>query len=138
MNIESFIRFFAGVTASIGVLFVLDLLLWKTDIGELESVPLYAVVSASAGISMFVAAFVGAFVARTNFIGPALIIAFGVWYLAGSFLEVVLPKFEPSNPVFFWVTNVGGVLLTVGTGMLGAAFGRRFSMRNATIDSNAA
>jgi hypothetical protein len=92
----------------------------------------------SAAASMFLAAFAGAFVARANFLVPAVVIAVAVWFLAASFMEAVIPQFNQGNTIFYWVTNVGGAFLAVGSGMMGAHFGRRFSKRNAVNDSNAA
>lgn len=132
------VRLLAGIAVSIAVLLVLDLLPWKISTAQYSSAQLYFGLAATAAISMFAAAIAGAIVARSNFVGPAVILAIGVWYLAASFLEAVSRAYDLDNLVPYLVANVGGLTLTIGGAVIGALIGRRIYTPNEDNASNAA
>lgn len=128
-------RLIAGVVVSIGVLLVLDLIPWKSDASQFSSAQLFLVLGATAAISVGVSSFAGAIVARVNFIGPAVLLALGAWYLAGTFVEAVSPSIGLAESTLILVANLSGLALTVGGAIIGASVGRRFCKQNEDNDS---
>lgn len=131
------LRLLAGFVVSLAVLLVFDLVPWKSDAARFSPGELYFVLSMTAAFCLFVATLAGAIVARSSFVGPAVLLAVGVWYLAVSFLEAVSRALDPGDLVPYLVANVGGVTLTIGGAVIGALVGRRFYTPNEDNASNA-
>jgi len=129
MNVTRPIRLLAGVAVSISVILVLDQLEWKIDITRFSTVQAYLLLAGTAAIGMFAASLAGAYVARSKFVGPASVLAIGMWLLAASFLSAVSMAYEPSNLVPYVVANLGGLTLTVGGAILGAILGKNAAVR---------
>ena len=137
-NSTRILRLIIGFAVSIVVLLVLDLISWKTNVSQYSSAQLHFVMAATAAISVLIAALAGAIVARSNFVGPAVFLALGVWYLAVSFLQALDVAYSPSDIVPYLLANVGGLSLTIGGAVIGALLARRFYTPNEDNASNAA
>ncbi len=132
------LRMMLGVAASLAVIFLLDLLPWSIDITDFGINQQYFLLAVTAAIVVFFAAFAGAFVARMNFIGPAILLGILAWTLAISFLEVLSSGYGPDDFISYAVANVGGFAVTIGGSIGGALIGSRLSKQDAgTVSSSA-
>ncbi|MBT8097653.1 MAG: hypothetical protein KJO19_11505 [Woeseia sp.] len=138
MNTVKVVRFVLGVAVSIGVLLVLDLVPWKSDAGQLSPVQLYFVLGAMGAISVGVATFAGAIIARVNFVAPAILLACAAWYLAGSYVQTMASSNGSTESTWILLANLSGLALTFGGAIIGALVGRRLSKENEGNDSIAA
>ena len=124
------LRMVSGIVASLAVFFLLDLFPWKTDISDFAVNQQYFLLVVTAAVVVFLAAFVGAFVARMNFIGPAVLLGILGWTALISFLEAVSPAYSPDDIFRYAVVNVGGLAITIGGSIGGAMFGSRLSKQD--------
>jgi hypothetical protein len=132
------LRMMLGVAASLAVFFLLDLLPWSIDITDFGINQQYFLLAVTAAIVVFLAAFAGAFVARMNFIVPAILLGILGWTLAISFLEVLSSGYGPDDFISHAVANVGGFAITIGGSIGGALIGGRFSKQDASTFSSSA
>lgn len=132
------IRTAIATVASIGVILLLDLIPWKIDTSSFSEVQLYSSLAVSSALGMFIAAFVGALIARATFIVPAVALAIVVGVLANSFVEAV--HVIPGQGDF--TRNIGASIsvfaFAIGGAIIGAMLGRRLSKSNASDAQNAA
>lgn len=120
------LRLIAGIAVSVGILLSLDYLPWSLDVTDFGPVGLLFSLAGMGAVSMFVASAAGAFIARSSFIGPAVLLALCVWYLLISFLRAWSDKSGLGGLVSFWLPGVGSLLIMIGSATLGAWIGRRF------------
>ena len=130
------VRLIAGVLVSIGIVLAGDYLPWSLDVTGFGPYQLFLALAGTGAVIMFVASAAGAIVARSTFVGPAVLLAIGVWYLAVSFLTVWSDGSDSSDAPSL-LASIGGLTLTIGGAVLGAQIGQRFSNRNEGSASNA-
>jgi hypothetical protein len=132
------IRTVIASVASIGVILLLDMIPWKIDTTNLSEGQLYLGLAVTSALAMFIAAFVGALIARANFIVPAVALAIVVGVLANSFVDAV--HFIPGQGDF--ARNIGASLsvfaFAVGGAIIGAMIGGRLFKSNASNAQNVA
>jgi hypothetical protein len=131
------IRVAFGSLASLAVFFALDLLPWKIDITDYSTNALYVFLSITAAMSVFIAAFAGAIVARVNFLGPAFALSVLGWTLVVSFLKAVSAAYNSNDFVPYLVANATGLTIVIGGGVSGALLGQRFAKPVEDVASNA-
>lgn len=127
-----------GIVASLAVFFLLDLFPGNTDISNFGVNQRYFLLAATAAVVVFLAAFAGAFVARMNFIGPAVLLGILGWIAVISFLEDVSFAYGPDDFFPYAVVNFGGLAITIGGSIGGAIFGSRFSKQDSVKGSSSA
>jgi len=121
------VRYVAGASLSFGILWALEYLPWAFDVSDLGPYQLFFTLTGVGAVSLFVASAAGAFVARTNFTGPAVFFAIGVWYLTSSYLSALSHALELSDSVLSLLVRIGGLVLTVCGAVAGALIGRWLS-----------
>ena len=132
------LRMVLGIAASFAVFFLLDFFPWETDISHFGVNQQYFLLAVTAAVVVFLAAFAGAFVARKNFIGPAVLLGILGWTAVISFLEAASSAYSPDNFFPYAVVNVGGLAITIGGSISGAMFGSRFSNQDSGNGSSSA
>ncbi|MDH3338411.1 MAG: hypothetical protein OEM76_11385 [Gammaproteobacteria bacterium] len=132
------IRTAIATVASIGMILLLDTIPWKIDTTNFSEGQLYLGLAVTSALGMFIAAFVGALIARASFIVPAVALAIVVGVLANSFVDAV--DFIPGQGDF--AQNIGASFsifaFAVGGAIIGAMLGGRLSKSNASNAQNVA
>jgi len=117
-----------GLITSIAILLLLDMLpsLIPNEYAAYRILDHFYVWPGVGGmISMFVAAFGGAYVSKTRFLVPAALLAVGVWIFISYFLNLIAAVAGHDN--FFHVASVNllGLIFGVIGALLGAHAGAR-------------
>ena len=120
------LRLAAGIAVSIGILWILDQIPWRLDAAQLNSVQMIVALGASAALSLGVATFCGAIVARVNFLVPSALLACCLWLLALRYVVVVMPELSPLRSGSQMAATAAGFALAIGGAIVGAIIGKRF------------
>lgn len=86
---------------------------------------------------VFVAMFVGAYVARASFVGPAIVLSALGWAFAIHFLNQIAHAAGQHSLTDVAAMNFVGLLIGVGGALLGAIAGRRFYLSRNEKEANA-
>lgn len=85
----------------------------------------YIWLAVEASMYMFIAALVGAYVARTSFIGAAVLIAAATWGLSIWLANLIAVSAGQSDLGGVALSNVAALILPAASGIPGAVLGRR-------------
>ncbi len=141
MNSSDFKRICLGLAASVGILIVLDILaslMVHAGVTEQAATSSPFELAVKAAISMFVAAFAGAYVARVGFIGAAVLLTLGIWLFLVYTVNSTAAVAGQSDLSGVALQNGLSLLLGLTGAVAGAWLGRRFSRRGGSNVANAA
>lgn len=117
-----------GLITSIVILLLLDMLpgLVPNEYAAFRILDYFYVWPGVGGmISMFVAAFGGAYVSKTRFVVPAALLAVGVWIFIFWFLNLIAASAGHDNFLHVASVNLLGLIFAVIGAVLGAHAGAR-------------
>jgi len=87
----------------------------------------YFWVAIEGAIIMFMAALIGAYVAKVNFVGPAVLLSITVWTFTVYFLNSIASAAGPDDILNVASINILGLLFGAYGSGIGALVGRRFA-----------
>lgn len=88
-------------------------------------------------VSTFVLSFVGAYVAKTDFVIPSIVLALAIWILAIHILYLIAAPAGQGDYLQIAGSNVIGMAFSLIGAVLGASYGLRFAKRGGVLASDA-
>ena len=130
MNTTRLKRIGLGVLAAIAILSVFDLLpsfMPSSAINYRIFGHFYFWIAVEGAVVMFIAASVGAYVAKVNFVGPAVLLSIAAWVFTIYFLNSIAATAGQSNVFGVASINALGLLFGACGAGIGALVGGRFA-----------
>lgn len=132
------LRVIIGLAASSAVLVLVYEVPWNIDGALQGELSLFIELAVTGAAVLFVAMFVGSYIARINFIVPAVLLAIATWILTESFFDPWVRFVPCGNTRHYGGVNFIILILATSGAISGALLGRWLSNSNERSAANAA